>query len=118
MSQENRMDVTSLLEQHLGRVQAPGGLWNLAGYGRVPARRGHNGFLWAAAVMLLVTVGAVSGHTYARLSYTGLSYRGQLAMQRAPMGVASTHSAPFSIQAGLKMGVQAACQICHSSHEI
>ena len=110
MKQDKVSDVSLLLEQHLGRVRAPGGLWNgglwnLAAIERPAGRRAQNRWIWAAAAAFFLAVSAVGGHIYMQKS---LSVEGEHAA--APM----THS----MQASLKLGVRAACQICHSARQI
>jgi hypothetical protein len=94
-----------VLKQHLGRVQAPAGLWNRLPVGTSEERTLRNRFAWAAAAAVFLIGGALGSHSYVRHT---------MALQAA--SAESAHRA--APQAGAKFAVQAACQVCHLAGEL
>ena len=103
--QANSSWIKPVLAEHLGRVDAPAGLWTGPQYARRTKAGALSWLAWAAVATMFLLGVVLGGHSYVRHAMT------LQAVSANPV----RHNAA---QTGVRFAMQVACQACHSSGEL
>jgi hypothetical protein len=112
-SQKHWLD--PVLKKHLVAVEAPAAAWERVRFPQVQpvASQGHS-YIWAMGAMVVMMVTAAGGHTYLKKLPNSVSNN----LSNNVSNNLSNNSISHMSNSGIKLNIQSACHLCHTSEQL